>query len=404
MRKDLEKKLMQICALESSKRYGVKMLHGKNLLEMAAAVMTLFPKSYPEEAILVQRTPVRRGLLYNACAYLKSQLFAPKPKESGEELSSNAPEDDPDFEMAPSPENIVEQLKYAMAADVTTIKIGLTQTFKYRSDLLIKSEKFPDNLIFQFYWINPKVFINHEFSLRYKKTNINALLEYWPRASSVMTPLLFLHKKQMCKEDVPPEILSFMNFIKILGHLPAKRKRNVPNDNFLTTCSRLVKFYKVDESEEEILSKSRLNTQPFLVGKYTEATKEIQQYFLVYDPSVFPLPLGFDFLDAIDILYKIYHIFILDFPPSLQRLYSFFDQFVFGIGSQSITNNLKVFSQIQNELTKINAVHGPASDNEPPIEIIVETEEELPPENGQEYETPIDTQQENEASENTESP
>lgn len=368
LRQDLRKKLMQHCAVVASKRYGRKMLHRDNLEEMAAAIQVLFPKAFKDLAILVSLQPRRKGMLFHACAYLKSQLFPSlRKKKKTESLPTNEEVGEE------NPQDLVDELKYSMASDVTKIKFALQNSFQHRRELLKKSKNFPHELLFQFFWMKPKIFINFEFELLFKTTDTNALNIFWPKLCSVLQMILFLQKKKPHEEVAPQDVQNLFNFLKVVGHLPAKTKRGAENVNFITACSRVVKFYESHVLEEDILKDSEHNQQPFIVCKYTESKETILQYCIAYDPSVFPLPTSFDFVDALDALYKVHNIFYLDYAPCLQRFFMFLDEFVYKVKQHGVTLNTQINQQIDNELLKLREGNRSGEDDEPFIEIVVET-------------------------------
>lgn len=360
---------MGCCSIIALETFGKGMLHYTNLKQIAEVVMATFPRAYKEITALLIKP--RGGPLYQACVNRKRQDF---PAEKKTELKPT--EDAQPVIDDTEAEKLIAKLEYAVADDVTTLKLWLKATHEYRRQLLKSSKEFPEKLRFGFFWLKPAIFINYEFSLSYPGIEVDSLKYFWPKALSVLPQLMFLNKKKPVS-GYPQVVAELLDFLQIVGHLPVTKpkKKTFSTDNLKTARTRLVQLFSTDTTEETILAETKSNLQPFLIAKYVGNEKKIQQYFVMFYPSLYPLPPDFTLVQAFDTLYKLMHNFSLEYPTSLQRLFRFIDQFVFKCATFSIPNNTKIAGQIENALDKLENAGFTTENQVEFLDVSSETEE-----------------------------
>ncbi|KAJ8664380.1 hypothetical protein QAD02_006042 [Eretmocerus hayati] len=69
------------------------------------------------------------------------------------------------------------------------------------------------------------------------------------------------------------------------------------------------------------------SVQPYILGLGTE-TKRF--YFVVADDSIFSRKNNTDLVSAFDLLFEIYYVFNLDYPPQIQYFYNFIETYIYG--------------------------------------------------------------------------
>ncbi|KAJ8681986.1 hypothetical protein QAD02_017778 [Eretmocerus hayati] len=69
------------------------------------------------------------------------------------------------------------------------------------------------------------------------------------------------------------------------------------------------------------------SVQPYILGLGTE-TKRF--YFVVADDSIFSRKNNTDLVSAFDLLFKIYYVFNLGYPPQIQYFYNFIETYIYG--------------------------------------------------------------------------
>lgn len=159
-----------------------------------------------------------------------------------------------------------------------------------------------------------------------------------------------------------------LDFLKLVGH--ASRSKSQRADNFKTAFSRLLQFFPCGTTSAGILSATK-NTQPFIVGKYARSKKEVIQWFLVLHPVVIPLPSCTTLIGAIDLLHKVFHIFHLEYPDSLQRLYGYFDEFILQIGKMKFTRSTQLNARFIREMKSQPSNYEELEAVEVEVEVIV---------------------------------
>lgn len=345
----LRKKLMYCAAILAVEKFGISLLQYRNLSKVSSAIQRLFPKEFPHEKVIL--TSDRKGLLYSAAKYRKKIDFPSQRVEpKAEPTVMNNIEIEQDLEFV---KQKVQELSYHSAVNIEEIQRDLELTFKYRRQILLENEATDISpLMFNFFWVNPERFINYEFNLIYPHKT-DSLKENWPKYDLIMASVLSKRQvklKPIEKEEIdqfPNEVKMFFYLLKLVGHAPLKRvkRMNTKNDNFVTACSRLVEFYPMNITKEEIMRESS-NTQPYILAKYVSDKADVVQYSILLNEIMVPLEKNINFMQAVDFLYKIHHIFNLQYAPSLSRLFSYFDEFIFKIKKLGIPKNLDVNVQV----------------------------------------------------------
>lgn len=84
------------------------------------------------------------------------------------------------------------------------------------------------------------------------------------------------------------------------------------------------------ETHIDFLIRKRENIQPFILG--IGNLNAISQYFIYFDGMLIPFK---SFLRSLDILFKIFHVFHLEYPKASENVWFFIEQYLFEINSSS---------------------------------------------------------------------
>lgn len=145
-------------------------------------------------------------------------------------------------------------------------------------------------------------------------------------------------------DEFPEETHEFLLLIKLLKNVRPS------HENFTTVCARLLEFYPVNTTYEEMLQKSD-NIQPYIVAKYQESRLNVHQYFLMMSKTFFPLKVRTKFVTVVDLLFKLHQVCYLKYATCLEKFYYYMDQYVYAIEKHpKLTRNLHIYLKISTEV------------------------------------------------------
>lgn len=353
--KQHSKLIMQDAASLGFETFSFQVGQRNNVLILASAIMFLFPKEYPSINLLI---PVRgrNSPLYNAVLN-RVRLERQKQKEVGGK--KNGDNDKSDSEESENEENSIEEhinyLESAHSKEIESIKKSLIATWSFRQEILGNPERDINALIYNFF-IADVNFISFEFNLYIKnKYGVQLINDGF---EIVKMDILFKvdPKMQNNMYEVADAIKPFYGLIKLLGHGTSRKKMNHPNiaDTFEGACGRLIQFICINAPNSE--TDKITNTQPYLLGKFETNLLAVKQYCIVYESRIIPLDPKFTFIQCFDMLFKVFHIFDIHYPSSLEKFYLFFEEFIYGFKRNDIPHNSFIFQKIVRAKQSITAI------------------------------------------------
>lgn len=336
--------IMRDAASIGFEKFGFNLGKKANVTMVASATMCLFPKEFPSIRMLVPDTGRNSGL-WNA-ANNKVRLEHKKEKEVGQlpsEQVDERAEDDEEMTM----EEHLSYLKHAHVSQKEAIFRSLKCSFAHRRHLLLDPENDILELIFSFFLCDDS-YITYEYTLLLKYKEI-ALVDPIVNFNRYIKLEILQEIQPSLKNiqwSVPEEIKPYLGLIKVLG--VGARARGRVTDKYATACDTLFELHPANTPNEEILEGTE-NTRPFIVGKFVGEKENVNQYFIVFFSYVIPMKKS-SFVETLDVLYKLYHIFGIHYPDALVTFYKFLDECFYVTEHHGIPK----YAQIYHKIMKIH--------------------------------------------------
>lgn len=274
-----KQKVLQCAALFAAHIFEKKILDHENLMKIAQTLTSLFPRVFPDERVLVicqNNKEACGGLLYEA---VLRHVFI-EPRNTLKEQSAH--------------------LK-----DLPEIQEFLHDTLHLRRSLL-RVSNFHDQL--DYILVKPLVLINFEFELT-RPGMSNCLLDMWPKISEIMQ---YLEPPSPdiaeCSSDIQ-DVLCFLKF----------RVYPQPPD-----YTKLLEF-----QEDSAANAFRGRPKPYIGVRYSGIKSNVVRYALVIHTKVLKVPKDFQFIQVLDLLYKVHHIFCIEYHESLKEFFKYFDEHIY---------------------------------------------------------------------------
>lgn len=368
------KLIMHDAAHLGFEKFGLKLGQRANVTILASATMCLFPREFPAISMLVP-SKGRNSPFYNA-ALNRVRLEQNKLKESGGSVKAEGESSNNEEDMT-----IEEHLVFltsAHKAQKEAIEHSLKRTWDHRKHLLATPDYDIQTLIFNFFLCEVH-YIHFEFSLLLKDKEISLENPINEMTNSITFDVLKRIQPSLNRlnVEVPDEVKAYYGLIKLLGYSSGRHK----NDNFASTCSHLAEFVQSNTPNQQIID-TTTNTQPFIVCKYDTDSNIVSQYLIVFHPHVIPLKPNSTFVNSLDILFKLYHIFDIIYPASLVKFFKFLEEFFYAMNKHDIPSNTQIFHKIMTINRKL--IEDEQTENSGSVEIIDiedETENNGPSEN-----------------------
>lgn len=350
--KMLTKQLIKSATKFAYMKFGLEMCKKINLFLVAQAMCNAFPLEFANTSALIAQNG-RQGILYEAARYFKDvkrRSSGDLPIAKKKKLSQD--EAQPELSDDPNMEEKIKRLQGLCHNEQVQILNLLRSTFDYRQKLLNNSEKkYQNELIFNFFIVQP-AYLNEEFNLHFP-TKQSKLYQEWPKLEVVVDAVAREYSKNLPgkKIIVPHDERPFLSLLQLIGtKQQGRRKNNEVRENFCTSWSRLIECHNVNTPPETIKTNT-LNRQPFLVALISTNRTEVTQYMIILQPKVIALDPDVKFSAAFDILFKIYKVFNLEVPHSLQNFFNFFEEFIFEIQQFDIPRNKRIYDKIKKAST-----------------------------------------------------
>lgn len=93
--------------------------------------------------------------------------------------------------------------------------------------------------------------------------------------------------------------------------------------------------------------KNSENKSPYILGVGTSKSS-IDQYLVVVDGQLIPLPGNKTFLNAIDFVFKLHFIFNIEYDHNLRLFWKFIQNYIYKINCRVTSTTKEVFCKLEN--------------------------------------------------------
>lgn len=316
-------------------RFGKQLCLKVNITRCARALVQLFPLIFTEEALI----GTKKGLLMSRAIARRNQNSRVAKKLSSAS-SNNSMGSQPSISNS---QDLIFQylinLKHSVARDEVNIKQLLDLTREVRKQATLVEEKRQEliargvNVQFGFFFVNYDL-ISYDFEQWFPAAHT---IEHFRRLLNGIS-IASNGTYKLCNEykKYPTEIQPFIKLVELVGIVKLKVKVDGGHDTIEKALSRLVVIKNAScNTDAELLKNQFGNKQPYVVVKYDEETERIIQCYLSLDGKLYPFPSSMEFNDVFDKLFKIHHLFGLEYPIALKKFYFLIEKYVYMITQQN---------------------------------------------------------------------
>lgn len=329
-----QKQVFDNAAIVASKKFGAAMCRKFAVDAAADAICSAFPKKFQREALVVKQC----GPLFNSMRTVYNRAWKTTKEAENPETETESEDELNEDEM----KVLVQKINRIDRSKKKEILIILKKTAKFRTNLL-KTEALLTrrNSFFDCFEEFPFEFIGADFSYRYGPAKSNKIQEY-EKISPHFNKLVNNKGNPISKyiQSIPKLFQPAATLLQLLGHRPVKVNKGEKMGSFKAALEKLI----YEQPWNEIVNANfRCNSQPHLVFQTNGTDYEFSLIVNLEANCTKVLVLGqCSFEKALDLWFKVTHLFEFHYDPELVRFGRFLETYVYEIHHHEIPNNIKV--------------------------------------------------------------
>lgn len=133
-------------------------------------------------------------------------------------------------------------------------------------------------------------------------------------------------------QDYPEQLQVFVLLIEILGVRRTNKAKKGENDAVIDAIEHFIVLKDhTTTSLDELIPLEGGYVEPYIIYKFDKHTGELHQPYLVVDGVLHMLKSSLNVYEVVDVWYKTFHIFAIEYPTALRIFLTFIDIYVTGV-------------------------------------------------------------------------